>query len=227
MKFYLTALLFLSFFLFPSKNVQRKIISDSEFNYTFYVSTEDIAAKKGPRYYYWYKAGEIHSSQGGSAGDLLHGDFTKSYKDNNLAEQGSFKKGLKDNLWKKWYKNGQLYEIASWKSGLRTGQYLQFSEAGQVMISGRFKKDMKHGIWINGTTNDTVFFKKGVEIDKPKRYNRKPLTKRITGFFKELFRKKEKNDPSKKQKADKKGLKAKKQPKNKKSKKQKKVKEQQ
>ncbi len=221
MKFYLTVFFVLSVFLFPDKNVQRKIISDSEFNYIFYVTTKESVSVKGAKYYHWYKSGEIHSSLGGSTGNLLHGDYTKSYKDNNLAEQGSFKKGLKNGRWKKWYRNGQLHEIANWNNGLRTGRYLQFSETGELLIGGNFKNNRKNGIWVNGAIKDTMFFKKGVEIEKPKRYTRKPFIKRATGFFEELFRKKEKDSILKEQKVNDAVPKSKKREKKKKSKNQK------
>lgn len=188
MKFYFHAFVVPFIFLFPSKNPQRKIISDSEFSYTFYVSTKETKAKDS-KHYYWYKSGEIHSSQGGSSGNVLHGEFTKSYKNNNLAEKGSFKNGLKNSVWKRWYKNGQLYEIAQWKNGLRLGDYMQFSENGKVSIRGHYKNNRKHDIWINVPTSDTLYFKKGIKVEKPK----KSLVKKVTGFFKNTFRKKEKD----------------------------------
>ncbi|WP_282162870.1 toxin-antitoxin system YwqK family antitoxin [Ulvibacterium marinum] len=188
MKFYFHTLVVAFFLLYPNKNPQRKIISDSEFSYTFYVSPKETNVKNS-RHYYWYKSGEIHSSQGGSSGNLLHGEFTKSYKNNNLAEKGSFKNGLKNSIWKRWFKNGQLYEIAYWKNGLRSGDYVQFSENGQVSIEGRYKNNRKHGIWINVPTRDTLHYKKGTKLESPK----KTLVKRVGGFFKDVFSKKEKD----------------------------------
>lgn len=196
MKFSLT-IFFLAFTFFSSNNdIQRRVISDSEFNYTFYILPEETKSNNVLKYYHWYKSGEIHTSQGSSSGSLLHGDYTKSYKNNDLAEKGSFKKGLKSNTWKRWYKNGQLYEISNWKNGLKSGRYAQFSEEGKVLIQGSYKNQRKHGIWINAVTNDTVFFKKGIAKEIPKRYSRKPFMQRSKAFFKNLFAKKEgqKND---------------------------------
>lgn len=191
MKFSLTAFFLLFAFLFPNKNVQRKIISDSEFNYTFYVFTEGKSKNKGVKYYHWFKSGEIHSSQGSSSGNLLHGQFTKSYKNNNLAEQGTFKNGLKHKIWKRWYKNGQLYEVVRWKNGSKSGNYIQFSENGQPWILGHYKGNRKDGRWINEIANDTVYYKKGIEIEKPKKFSRKPFTQRAKRFIKNLFKKKD------------------------------------
>lgn len=196
MKRYMLFLCLLTCFSFSntSKNLQRKVISDSEFDYSFHVSINEQPKLKYSKFYFWYKSGEIHSSQGDSSGDLLHGEYTKSYKSNNLAELGVFNKGLKNKIWKKWYKNGQLYEIANWKNGIKIGKYLQFSEEGDILIQGNYKDNNKHGVWVNQATNDTLYFKKGVKIGKPKKYTKKPFVKRLKSFFKNLFKKKEKNN---------------------------------
>ncbi len=193
MKLYLAIVFVLAPLFSLNNDLQRKIISDSEFSYTFYVTTKNKTKKIGPRFYYWFKSGEIHSSQGGSSGDLLHGDFTKSYKNNNLAEQGRFKNGLKDKLWKRWHSNGQLYEITRWNNGIRTGKYVQFSEGGEMTIQGAFKNSKKHGVWVSGVSKDTVFYKNGEEIARPKKYDRPPFTKRAVSFVKELFKNKRKD----------------------------------
>ncbi|WP_426672084.1 toxin-antitoxin system YwqK family antitoxin [Mucilaginibacter sp. McL0603] len=68
-------------------------------------------------FYYWYSANAIHSSQGGFSGKLLNGQYTTYYPDKNLKEQGSFKKGLKDGIWKSWNTDGTLATMITWKRG--------------------------------------------------------------------------------------------------------------
>ena len=68
-------------------------------------------------YYYWYSANTIHTSQGGFSGKLLNGPYTEYYTDKNLKEQGNFKKGLKDGVWKSWNEEGILTSVTNWKHG--------------------------------------------------------------------------------------------------------------
>lgn len=203
MKLYLTFFFLIFTFSHANKDIQRRVISDSEFNYTFFILSTKSPSNDVLKHYHWYKSGEIHTSQGSSSGNLLHGVYTKSYKNNNLAEKGNFNKGLKDNTWKRWYKNGRLYEISNWKNGHKFGRYVQFSEEGKVLIEGFYKNQKKHGVWINVATNDTLYFKKGMEVEMPKKYMRKPFVQRTKTFFKKLFTKKEKDNQKKHSKSKK------------------------
>jgi hypothetical protein len=67
--------------------------------------------------YYWYSANTIHISQGGFSGKLLNGLYTEYYTNKNLKEQGNFKKGLKDGVWKSWNEGGTLTSVTNWKHG--------------------------------------------------------------------------------------------------------------
>jgi antitoxin component YwqK of YwqJK toxin-antitoxin module len=68
-------------------------------------------------FYYWYSANAIHATQGGYSGKLLNGPYTEFYLNKNLKEQGSFKKGLKDGIWKSWKEDGTLSHTFTWKNG--------------------------------------------------------------------------------------------------------------
>ena len=67
--------------------------------------------------YYWYSANSIHSTQGGFSGQLLNGNYTEYYADKSLKEQGGFKNGLKDGIWKSWNREGNLLAEIRWKRG--------------------------------------------------------------------------------------------------------------
>jgi len=73
---------------------------------------------KADLYYYWCNANMIHSTQGGFSGTLLNGHYTEYYLNKNLKEQGAFKKGLKDGIWKTWSEDGTLNQASIWKDGL-------------------------------------------------------------------------------------------------------------
>src|SRR5258708_1659280 len=68
-------------------------------------------------YYFWYSANMIHATQGGFSGSLLNGQYTAYYLNKNLKEQGSFKKGLKNGVWKTWNEDGTLNQASTWKDG--------------------------------------------------------------------------------------------------------------
>ncbi|WP_396591875.1 toxin-antitoxin system YwqK family antitoxin [Allomuricauda sp. R78024] len=177
-------------FLIWAENRQRKIISDETYNYVFYVSTDSIKNYENSKKYYWYKSGEIHSSAGGNHGDLLDGQYTKSYRDSSIVEQGGFKKGLKNAVWKEWYSNGSLKRTIEWKEGFRSGWTIEYDNKGEIIEGGRFKENKKNGIWINGETKDTLQFKQGIQIKKE---NQKKFKDKVGIFLKSIFSRKEKD----------------------------------
>jgi antitoxin component YwqK of YwqJK toxin-antitoxin module len=73
---------------------------------------------KNDRFYYWYDNNSIHTSQGGYSGKLLNGLYETYYLSHNLKEQGTFKKGLKDGVWKSWNPDGTLNKEINWKNGV-------------------------------------------------------------------------------------------------------------
>jgi len=77
---------------------------------------------KADRFYYWYDDNTIHASQGGFSGKLLNGLYVAYYLNHNLKEQGVFKKGLKDGIWKSWNEDGALGQVANWKNGMPASQ---------------------------------------------------------------------------------------------------------
>ncbi len=91
-------------------------------------STQEIRAdvlpyKTGPkikndRYYFWYFNNAIRSTQGGYNGQLLNGHYVAFYPDKNLKEQGDFKRGLKDGVWKTWNRKGDLTTVTTWNDGI-------------------------------------------------------------------------------------------------------------
>jgi hypothetical protein len=194
MKFIFFFFIFSFSLLSPFKDTQRRVISDSEYNYAFYTRLKELKSTNSSKFYFWYKSGEIHVSQGASSGNVLHGEYTKSYKSNNLAEKGVIKNGLRDNTWNKWYESGQLYEICNWVRGHRSGSYAQFSEDGKLLIKGEYKHHNKHGMWVNFTKSDTLYYKNGEQVDRPEKFKIKSVVQKTGTFFKNLFSKKEKVD---------------------------------
>jgi antitoxin component YwqK of YwqJK toxin-antitoxin module len=73
---------------------------------------------KNDRYYYWYLNNMIHSTQGGYNGQLLNGHYIAFYPDKNLKEEGNFKRGLKDGVWKTWNRKGDISSLTTWNEGI-------------------------------------------------------------------------------------------------------------
>ncbi|MBQ4821386.1 hypothetical protein [Aquimarina sp. MMG016] len=208
MKLFFTLIFVLGSSQYLGNDISRKIISDDTYNYTFYVSTKDKSDPKDYKEYFWFKTGKIHSSYGGVNGQLLHGEYKKTYRENGIAEQGEFHYGLKDNIWKSWYENGKIEKITNWQKGIATGIYREFTENGELLIRGKFKNSKKHGRWINYKSKDTLYFKKGQQVvkeempeeekaEKANKKNKKSFGVKTKDFFKNLFKKK---TPEEKQK---------------------------
>ncbi len=137
-----------------------KRITDANFRYEFYTTTQSVSPKEG-RVYYWFKGGAIHFSEAGMAGELLDGPYRRSYLDNQIAEQGSFKAGLRTGTWKTWHRNGLLETRSNWKDGRLEKDYARYDALGNLVEKGHYRKGRKDGTWIDAAQNDTVEYRKG------------------------------------------------------------------
>lgn len=153
-----------------------KRISDANFRYEFYTTDKKIKTKSN-KIYYWFKGGLIHNTQSGMTGELLQDKFIKMYHSNQLAEQGTFKKGLKIGLWKTWFTNGLLETTQKWSNGLQSGNFFRYNENGLLLEKGSFKSGRKHGLWIDYIKKDTVIFKRGVVFVKKVKPSKAEKTK--------------------------------------------------
>lgn len=189
-----SVLLFVVFLLFSFANdkVQKKIIRNKNFDIHFFVSLKEKNTHKD-KTYFWYKSGEVHQSFGASGGELLHLEYIKYFKTNQLAEKGSFDYGLKVGVWKQWYDNGSLKEKINWKNGEKNGTCFFYDDKGLITTSGLYKNNIKNKVWVNYIKKDTTWYKDG----KPFKEDPKIIKKRtdsIQGkksFFKRLFQKKD------------------------------------
>jgi antitoxin component YwqK of YwqJK toxin-antitoxin module len=192
-----------------------KRITDADFKYEFYTTDKSPGIKDG-RQYYWFKGGAIHNSQSGVAGELLHDRFTKFYRGNQMAEQGSFNNGLKNGIWKSWHRNGMLQSEEYWKQGLKAGLSNVYDVEGKLLEKGRYKNSKKHGRWINYTSKDTVNYHRGeIVVEKPRltkeekasqkaaKKLRKGETVKKPNLLQRLFQKKRKGTETEAEKSEK------------------------
>ncbi len=132
--------------------LQRNLKQEGE-QYQFQILDED---KKGvwfhrkDKFYFWYKAQHVISTQGGSSGLLLNGNFESFYEKKQLSKKGKFRKGLKSGEWLYWRKDGTLRITETWSNGemkIRTLYDQTGTEKEKITFKGKgFYKE----------TNDTV-----------------------------------------------------------------------
>lgn len=117
--------------------------------------------------YYWYSADKIIVTQGASEGKALHGKYSSFYYNNNLKEQGRYKKGLQNGQWMKWNNTGTLQEINHWHKGYRQGKQITFDSSGAKVREASYNNGKLHGKLINYSKGKIVSqknYKKGVEV---------------------------------------------------------------
>jgi antitoxin component YwqK of YwqJK toxin-antitoxin module len=65
-----------------------------------------------------------------------------------LVFEESYKKGLKDGLFKSYYEKGSVYETISWKDGKMHGNPIKiYYFDGKVKVDGNYKDGLKDGSW--------------------------------------------------------------------------------
>lgn len=93
--------------------------------------------------YHWFKSQKLQVTQGGSAGNLLHGNFQKFHVSGQLAERGEFKYGLKDGDWLTWYESGELKSKLTYKDGVLKGAFIRYAKDGNIKEVGKYKNGRK------------------------------------------------------------------------------------
>lgn len=188
-----------------SQEVQQKYftvyLNDREENCS--IKAEVCNKKSKIRYsdtlkYYWYSADKIIATQGASEGKVLHGKYSSFYYNNNLREQGRYKKGLQNGQWMKWNSTGTLQEISHWHKGYRQGKQITFDSAGVKVREVSFNNGKLHGKWVDYNKGKIISqkrYKKGVEVlpvDKNEAVDKKDKKKNPFDKMKSWFKPKPK-----------------------------------
>ena len=177
--------LWLMLFSSSSTDIQRKIISNDEGHFMFYVAVGKEIKTHHLRTYFWYRSGAIHHSTGGVGGEVLHGEYLKYFDNQQLAEKGEFYYGLKDGVWKSWHPNGHIAELFIYKKGMLDGRHLAYNTEGKLIANGKYHNGLKSGKWIDYKgEGDTLFYKKGFQIKKAKTDSLDTLKRKPFGFVK-------------------------------------------
>lgn len=137
------SLLLLTFFFFQAVYAQEMakdfylkhtILQEGQ---TYQFSVVDINDKHAVTFnrqklYFWYKAQKVITTQGGAAGQLLHGPFTAFYDTKQLVAKGNFIHGLKDGEWMYWSNTGYLTKVERWKEGVKSGIEQTYTAQGTL-----------------------------------------------------------------------------------------------
>jgi len=62
-------------------------------------------------------------------------------------EEGSYKDGLQDGVWKGWYNNGKLSFEGKFVNGLEDGKHTWYYENGKVREEGKYILGSREGVW--------------------------------------------------------------------------------
>lgn len=147
---YLTAIFFfLSVFVLSAQKIDKYLYlkhstKQDGLSFQFTVLEDDkhgVWIYDKSKFYYWFKAQKVLSTQGGSSGLLLHGNFESFYENKQLAQKGSFHKGLKNGEWKYWRENGTLLKVENWKKGRQAGEEIIYNEKGEPIATTCYKRN--------------------------------------------------------------------------------------
>jgi len=135
----------------------KRTLNQSGFQYEFSVLDEDkhgVWFYDKQKFYFWYKAQGVQSTQGESSGRLLHGEFESFYENDQLHQKGMFKKGLKCGEWMHWREDGSLVYVENWSKGeLKSKKW--YNIAGEV-----YRSERSHGKQWKKDKADTVIVKR-------------------------------------------------------------------
>lgn len=118
----------------------------------------------------YHNNGQLHTEYVFNSLGLAEGPYAIYYKNGELWEQGTMKKGEQHGNLKKWYNNKQLAEDHQMINGKRNGKYIRFYDDGQQWKEFNYKKGILHGSykkwWKNGQIAEDHNMVDG-EIDGP------------------------------------------------------------
>jgi antitoxin component YwqK of YwqJK toxin-antitoxin module len=126
--------------VFGQDQINYRHSVDGSFKMDFYILSEVKKMKYDESLtYFWFRSQAIHQTQGSSAGDVLHGKFSKFYSNGQLAEQGEFYKGLKNGIWLTWYENGQLKTKLTYSKGVLDGKFSTYDQETDSLQTGKYQ----------------------------------------------------------------------------------------
>jgi antitoxin component YwqK of YwqJK toxin-antitoxin module len=83
--------------------------------------------------------------------DVLHGDYTSWFPNEQMQARGRHKDGHRVGIWETWYDTGQLESEGNYRRGLRHGEWRYYLPDGKLDIGRKVKYTAVHETWEDGT----------------------------------------------------------------------------
>jgi len=140
--------LIIALILFTNINAQyyngRVRIDSADRSYVFQITDNSTKPLKKV-FYFWFKSGRVHKTQGSYYGKLLHGSYKVIDPDRRLLEEGQFGKGIKIGTWRTWYESGHLKTLMKPRLVSPGFTYVEYDTKGNVIKSGYVHNDLFTG----------------------------------------------------------------------------------
>lgn len=145
---------------------QNRLRVDSTGKSLVFHVTDETAKTRKRIFYYWFKSGHIHKTEGSYDGKLLHGKYQATDMKKRLVEEGSFHKGVKTGLWRTWHENGHLRTVMKPRLFSRGFYYKEYDSTGSILKFGYIHNNLFTGssLELAGDTTRHVKYKNGVLI---------------------------------------------------------------
>lgn len=147
----------------------RHTVSNGMGKFVFRVLSGDgKSTGTSEKYWYsWYSGNEIHSTQGGYSGRLLHGEFLAYYPTRGLKQNGIYDHGLKSGKWTFWRENGTLESVLLYRKGIAEGRFVRYDSLGHASELGKYRNGVLHGRLLRYISMDgmqVTHYNKGIVI---------------------------------------------------------------
>ncbi len=141
-------------------DLQKKVIRTSDgFDVECYISPTKLKRYNSKKMYHWFRSGRLHQTVASAGGYVLHKEYLKYYRSNQIAEEGTFSYGLKVGAWRTWHENGIPKTIEHWRNGYRDGKFIAYDSLGKTTLTGAYTYNLKSGYWIDHITKDSTYYK--------------------------------------------------------------------
>lgn len=150
----------------PATNYMQIRQDTAVVEFSFLRKSKEVRSRSNVDYFY-FKAGELHQSQGGYSEYLLQGEFREFSPSFDLRTKGRFKHGMCHGKWEVYNFNSQIIKASRYRKGLLCGRQLTYNPDGVVRKIERFKKGKLHGkviIFTPKGTEEVHYYKKGEEV---------------------------------------------------------------
>ncbi|HLN74517.1 MAG TPA: hypothetical protein VK205_14590 [Prolixibacteraceae bacterium] len=138
--------------------------------YQFSVIYQEINIRKNSHItYYWLRNGQLQTTIGDYAGNIVHGDYQEFSKSGKMLEKGTFIYGKKDGEWRSWNKNGEIIKLEQWRKGFLKKRWSYDPSKRTIESYERNQINRRRIINNDRTKNMVEHYRKGILVDNSKK----------------------------------------------------------